>query len=171
MTVASCPTWVKHSWNSPTWTHWWGSTQCESTTVGQVLIARFLWLWITSFSILHNQKNRRKKKTQWIIIHMTSPLLLTCSTRVLICMQLSPNVLKEVNQAVTAVLGREELGNQASKVKSKSTMCLSYLRIALLPEGVACPLGNSQWLELQSGLYRADHSQSFNYAFKTCPMV
>ena len=69
--------------------------------------------------------------------------------------QLSPNVLREVNQVVTAVLEREELGNQASKVKRESTTCLSCLRITLLLEGVACPLGNSQLLELQSGLYSA----------------
>ena len=37
-------------------------------------------------------------------------------------------------------------------------------------EGVACPLGNSQSLKSQSGLY-IHHSQSFNYAFKTWPMV
>ena len=68
-------------------------------------------------------------------------------------MQLSPNVLREVNQAVTAALECEELGNQASKVKSESTTCLSCLKIALLLECVACPLGNLQSLESQSGLY------------------
>ena len=29
MTVASCLTWVKHSWNSTTGINWWGSTQRE----------------------------------------------------------------------------------------------------------------------------------------------
>ena len=67
--------------------------------------------------------------------------------------QLSPNVLREVNHAVTAVLECEELGNLASKVKSESTTRLSWLRIRLLLEGVASPLGNSQLLQSQCGLY------------------
>ena len=47
--------------------------------------------------------------------------------------QLSPNVLREVNQAVTAALEREELGNQASKVlESENTTRLSCLKISLL---------------------------------------
>ena len=69
--------------------------------------------------------------------------------------QLSSNVLKTVNQAVTAVLECEELGNQASKVKNESTMCLSCLRVALLLEGVAFSLDSLQSLESQSGLYSA----------------
>ena len=150
-------------------------------TVGRVLIARFFWLGIESFSIPHNQKNRRKKNMQWIILHVTSLLLLKHSTPVLICTvrynhvqlligemsihryfksevnpptpsqaQLSPNVLREVNRAVLAALEREELRNQASKVKSESTMPLWCLRILLLLEGVVCSLGNLQSLELQS---------------------
>ena len=47
-------------------------------------------------------------------------------------MQLSSNILREANQAVTAVLKHEEVGNQASKVKSESTTRLSCLRIALV---------------------------------------
>ena len=69
--------------------------------------------------------------------------------------QLSPDVLREGNQGVTAALEREELGNQASKVKSESTTHLSCLRIALLLESVACSLGNLQSLESLSGLYSA----------------
>ena len=47
---------------------------------------------------------------------------------------------------------REDLENQASKVKSKGTTRFSCLRITLLLEGVDCPLGNSQLLQSQSGL-------------------
>ena len=153
-------------------------------TVGWVLIVRFFWLQIASFSIPRNQKNCKKKNMQWIILHVTSPLLRKYSVCVLICsvrynhiqlsivemsvhryfkskvnlltpsqVQLSPNVIREVNQAVTEALECEELGNQASKVKSGSTMRLSCLRIALLLEGVAFPLGNLQSLETQSGLF------------------
>ena len=121
-----------------------------SLTIGRVLIVRFFWLWIASFSIPRNQKKCRKTNTQWIILQVTSPLLLKRSTYVLICtvwhnhvhltiiemsihryfkskvnlptpsqVQLSPNVLREVNQAVTAALECEKLGNQASKEKEK----------------------------------------------------
>ena len=69
--------------------------------------------------------------------------------------QLLRNVLREVNQAVTAVLERKGLGNEASKAKSECTTCLSCLRIALLLEGVSCLLGNSQPLQSLSGLYSA----------------
>ena len=150
------------------WNTCWPIVLALVITVGQVLIARIFWLRIAIFSTLRNQKNRTKKHTQWIILLMTSPLLLKCSTCVLICtvwynhvhlsihhyfkskvnlptpsqVQLSPNVLREVNQAVTAALEREEFGKQASKVKSDSTMCLSCLRSGVLLEGVACPLGN-----------------------------
>ena len=41
--------------------------------------------------------------------------------------QLSPNAAKEVNQAVTAALEREELGNQASKVKKRNYNMYMYL--------------------------------------------
>ena len=58
------------------------------------------------------------------------------------------------------------MGNQASKVKSKSTAHLLCLRIALLLEGVACP----QSLEPQSGLYSTIRNH-LNYAFKTRPTV
>ena len=57
-----------------------------------------------------------------------------------------------MNQTVTAALECEELGNQASRVKSESTTRLSCLRIVLLLKGVAFPLGYSQLLELQPGL-------------------
>ena len=73
--------------------------------------------------------------------------------------QLSPNILREMNPAVTAVFEREELGNQARKVKSESTKRLSCLRIALLLADVACPLDNSQSLELRSGLYSTIHNR------------
>ena len=87
-------------------------------------------------------KDCRKKKAQWIILHVTLSLLLKHSTLVPICtlqykhiqlsivemsihqclkskvnlltpsqVQLSPNVLREVNQAVTAALEHEKLGN------------------------------------------------------------
>ena len=42
-----------------------------SDTVGWVLIVIIFWLWIASFSIPRNQKSRRKKNTQWIILHVT----------------------------------------------------------------------------------------------------
>ena len=121
-----------------------------TVTVGRVLIVRFFWLQIASFSIPCNQKNCTKKNTEWIILHVTLPLLHKCSTHVLICMvrynqvqlliikmsihryfksklnlptpshaQLSPNVLREVNQAVTAALEHEELGNQAQQGKKQ----------------------------------------------------
>ena len=84
--------------------------------------------------------------------------------------QLSPNVLREVNQAVTAALEREEAGNQAKqgkKLKYNASFtpedCAAIGRYeaengnAAEPlakiEGVACPLGNSQSFESQSGLY------------------
>ena len=79
-------------------------------------------------------------------------------------MQLSPNIRREVNQAVTAALEHEELGHQDSEVKSESTTHLSYLRIVLLQEGVPCLLGNSQSLELQSGLYSAIRNRLATYS-------
>ena len=68
--------------------------------------------------------------------------------------QLLPNVLREVNQAVTAALERKELGTKPSKVHATSeSTCLSCLRIVLLLEGLACSLGSSQSLESQFCLY------------------
>ena len=46
-----------------------------------------------------------------------------------------------------------------SKVKSESTTRLPCLRILLLLEGVACPFGNLQSLELQSGLCSGIHNR------------
>ena len=62
--------------------------------------------------------------------------------------QLSPNVLREVNQAVTAALEREEAGNQArpSEVKSESTTLLSHLRIALLLDDTQLKMAMQQLL-------------------------
>ena len=36
----------------------------------------FFWLQIVGFYTRRHQKNRRKKKMQWIILHVTTPLLL-----------------------------------------------------------------------------------------------
>ena len=83
--------------------------------------------------------------------------------------QLSPNVLREVNQAVTAALEREEAGNQAKRGKKRKynasftpedraaigRYAAENGNAAAKIEGVACPLGNSQSLKSQSGLYSA----------------
>ena len=51
-------------------------------TIGQVLNARFFWLRIANLYTRRNQKNCRKKNTQWIILHVTTSLSLkpACSS-------------------------------------------------------------------------------------------
>ena len=50
-------------------------------TVGWVL-KRGSWLWIASFYTRHNQKN-----THWIILHVTTPLLLNCTCDAYVCLR------------------------------------------------------------------------------------
>ena len=56
-------------------------------TVGRVLNARFFWLWIASFYTKCNQKNCRKKNTQWIIVHVTTPFCSSVCSRSQTCMR------------------------------------------------------------------------------------
>ena len=48
-------------------------------TVGRVLNVRFFWLQIVSFYTKHNKKIARN--TQWIILHMTTPLYASVHAR------------------------------------------------------------------------------------------
>ena len=49
------------------------STVHKPITVGRILNARFFLLRIASFYARRNQKNCRKKNTQWIIVHIPRP--------------------------------------------------------------------------------------------------
>ena len=145
-------------------------------TISQVLIAWSFWLQIARFSINCNQKNGGKKNMQWMLLHVTMSLLLKRSTRVFIStvrynrielkskvnlptpshVQLSPNILREVNQAVTAMLECDKAGNQAKRSKKKkynTSFTPEYCAAVGWYTAVACPLSNLQSLQSQSGLF------------------
>ena len=137
-------------------------------TIDRVLNARFFWLEIASFYTRRNQKNHSKKNMQWIRLRVTTPLLLKCVLAIANMHAFSISRMFDLLACMSVQLLIVEIeplilqtNYQPANTQPSATVApVARYSINSPPhtstaniDGVAFSFGNSQSLELQTGLY------------------